>query len=69
MVSRKVFRSVISSGILLSILFKEVDLRLSSWNASSDRAERYSTTKNLNFKIFLYNINISINNKEIINLT
>lgn len=44
-VSRKVLRSVISSGILLSIFFNDADFLFSSWNASSDLAKRYSTTE------------------------
>lgn len=57
-VSRNVLRSVISSGILLNIRFNEVDFRLSSWNASSERDERYSITENkqdkfvINTKLF-----------------
>lgn len=55
MVSKKVLRSVISSGILLNILFSAVDFLLSSWKASSERAERYSTTAtSWNICIFLH---------------
>lgn len=41
-VSRKVFLSVISSGIRLRIRLRDADFLLSSWKASSDRLSRYS---------------------------
>jgi hypothetical protein len=44
-VSRNVFRSIISSGILLKILFSADDFLFSSWNASSDLLKRCSTTE------------------------
>lgn len=44
-VSRNVWRSVISSGIRQSIFFKAADFLFNSWKASSDRFSRYSTTK------------------------
>lgn len=44
-VSRNVFRSIISSGILLRILFSADDFLFSSWNASSDLLKRCSTTE------------------------
>jgi len=44
-VSKKVFRSVISSGIRLRIFFNAADFLLSSWKASSERLSLYSTTK------------------------
>jgi hypothetical protein len=43
-VSRNVFRSLISSGIRLKIRLRAADLRFSSWKASSDLFSRYSTT-------------------------
>lgn len=45
-VSKNVFRSLISSGIRLKIRFNDADFLLSSWNASSERFKRYSTTIN-----------------------
>lgn len=44
-VSRKVFRSVISSGIRLKILLRDADFLLSSWKASSLLLSLYSITK------------------------
>lgn len=46
MVSRKVLRSLISSGMRLSITLSATDLRFSSWNGSSVRVKRYSFTTN-----------------------
>lgn len=43
-VSKNVFRSLISSGIRLKIRFNDADFLLSSWNASSVRFKRYSIT-------------------------
>lgn len=48
MVSKNVFLSVISSGILLNIFFKAEDFLFSSWKASSERDSRYSTTERVN---------------------
>ena len=41
-VSRKVRRSVISSGMRDRIFLREADLRFNSWKGSSVREERYS---------------------------
>lgn len=48
-VSKNVFLSVISSGMRLKIRLRAADFLLSSWNASSDRFKRYSTTKTHKF--------------------
>ncbi len=42
MVSRKVFLSVISSGMRERILLRATDFLFSSWKGSSGRLERYS---------------------------
>lgn len=47
MVSKNVFRSLISSGIRLKIRFNDADFLFNSWNASSDRFSRYSITENV----------------------
>ena len=44
MVSRKVFLSVISSGILERIFFSANDFLFSSWNGSSVRLDLYSAS-------------------------
>ena len=48
MVSRKVFLSVISSGILDKIRFNAADFLFNSWKGSSVRLERYSWPENIN---------------------
>ncbi len=45
MVSRKVFLSVISSGILDRIFFSAIDFLFSSWNGSSVRLDLYSASE------------------------
>ena len=44
MVSRKVFLSVISSGILERIFLSASDFLFSSWNGSSVRLDLYSAS-------------------------
>lgn len=58
-VSRKVLRSVISSGIRLKIRFKAADFLLSSWNASSVLFKRYSITVDFPVLIFVSMVDLS----------
>lgn len=60
-VSKNVFRSLISSGIRLRIRFSDADFLFSSWNASSVRFNRYSITFQPNEyeKKMVYSLNSS----------
>lgn len=60
MVSKNVLRSLISSGIRLKIRLSDADFLFNSWNASSERFNRYSITTNgkISFVTTQFSVNL-----------